>query len=130
MKFNNLYYKPYKDQFNLYNLIKKINAGYRLYFNNKDKVFIIFNIDNNFEQIKIFSSFSENILRDLRFSKICNLNNILKYIDESNENLKLNNEKKINNISSFVSNEITTISSRSNSISQSDLNKIIGATKC
>ena len=39
MKFDQLIRTPYKDNFNYYNLITKINAGYRLFFNQKEKVF-------------------------------------------------------------------------------------------
>lgn len=130
MKFNSINFKPYKDQFNLYNLIKQINDGYRLYFDNKEKIFVIVNIYRNYEIIKTFKSFYENILHELRFSKIENLNQIIKYIDISNQELELKKESKLKNITSFISKEINQISNRSNTIRKSDLNKIIGATKC
>lgn len=80
--------------FNIYNLITKINGGYRLYFNAIDKMFYIVNINNNYELCYNFKSFFKDILNDLRFFKIENMNQVLKKIDEENETL-LN--KKISN---------------------------------
>lgn len=130
MKFNSLYFEPYKDLFNYYNLIKIINPNFRLYYNKKTKLFCIINIFNNFEICKTFQSFSENILQDLRFSKIENLNQILKNIEENNNSANI---KKLQNTNYFVENSIKEtliLTKRSTKIKSNDINKIIGATKC
>ena len=80
--------------FNIYNLITKINNGSRLYFNARDKKFYIVNINKNNELCYSFRSFFKDIINDLRFSKIENINLILTKIDEENEKLL---SKKISN---------------------------------
>ena len=94
MRFNKKYFFKYKDMFNIYHLITKINAGYRLYFCELNKQFYIVNINNNFELCYSFKSFFSNILNDLRFYKIENINQIIKSIDENNEKLQQNNTNK------------------------------------
>lgn len=126
MKFNNLYFKPYKDMFNLYNTMQKINAGFRLYFNEKTKTFAIVNIYNNFEICKEFSSYFGNIEQDLRFSRIENFNKVLKTIDEDNYKNITSNSIKTTSLCQNIASELYSISSRSNKILKSDINKIIG----
>lgn len=130
MKFNNLYFKPYKDMFNIYNNIRKINRGYRLFFNIKNNKFAVVNIYKNFEICKEYSSIFENIEQDLRFFKIENYNNIIQFIDECNYKSITNNNKNIKQSCSNFANEISIISSRSNKISENDFNKLIGEIKC
>lgn len=130
MKFNNLFFESYKDQFNYYNLIQKINPGYRLFFNKRDKKFAIVNIFRNNEICKTFNSFYGNILQDLRFFKIENFNNILKNIDLHNEKLTLNNNQKCHDLNNNLIHETEVLLNRSNHIEHNDINKIIGATKC
>lgn len=130
MKLNKNYYYEYKDQFNIYNLIRKINPNYRLYFNNKTKKFIIVNICNNFEICKEFYSFFENILQDLRFSKVENQIEIFNKMEINNENLKQKSNEKINEITNNLSREFCKISNRSSKINNSDINKIMGEIKC
>lgn len=130
MKFNNLHFKPYKDLFNNYNKIKKINPGYKLYFNNKDKKFVIVNIYNNFEICKVFDTLFGNFEDDLRFSEIRNINQILQKIE--NDNFSLSQKFKIINSEkqALAMKNFSQISSRSTKIKQTDIDKIIGASKC
>lgn len=130
MRFNKLYFNEYKDQFNYYNLIQKINPEYRLYFNNKDKKFAIVNINNNFEICKVFDSFFGNILHDLRFFKIENFNQIINFTENINNKIKQENDEKVSNITKFSLTEAIKLNNRSKEIKQTDINKIIGATKC
>lgn len=130
MKFNKTYYEEYKDQFNYYNIIKKINPSFRLYFNKKLRRFEIINIFNNFEICYSFISFFRNIESDLRFSKIENLNLILKNIDINNNQIDKKNNIKNYEKNKFCFNEYLSLTNRSTSIKPDDLNKIIGATKC
>lgn len=130
MKFNKLYFFKIKDQFNYYNLIQKINPGFRLYFNNKDKKFVIVNIDKNFEICKVFDNFFENILHNLRFYRVENFNKIIDFTEKRNNKIKEKNDEKISEITKFSLSEALKLSNRSSTIKQSDINKIIGATKC
>ena len=91
MKFNSKYFIKYKDMFNIYNLITKINNGYRLYFCSKDKNYYIININRNNDICLSFNTFSNNIIKELHFSKIENLNKNIKFIDNFNENLSKKN---------------------------------------
>lgn len=100
MKLNRNVYKEYKDMFNIYQIITKINKGYRLYFNLNNKKFYILNTNRNNEICLMFDNFSRNILKDLQFSKIENLNINLKFIDEFNEKLYEKNIKNLKQISS------------------------------
>lgn len=116
--------------FNLYNKIQIINPGFRLYFCSKTKSFVIVNIYRNFEICKEFYAFFENIENDLRFSKIENFNQIIKNLDEENyKNITRKTDEVINTLSS-TRKEFAKVSSRSTTILQSDINKIIGAAKC
>ena len=130
MKFNKFYFEEYKDQFNYYNLIKKININFRLFFNKKDKIFAVVNIKNNFEICMSFKRFFENILQDLRFYKIENYNKIIQFIDEKNNILETKKQIQNRKILLDKLNEFKQFSLHSKTISQSDINKIIGATKC
>ena len=93
MKFNKLFFKTYNDIFFTERKIRKINNGYRLYFNEKNKKFYIVNICRNYEICYEFNNFFNNIENNLRFSNICNINKILKQIEDDNQNLK---DKTIN----------------------------------
>ena len=95
MTINSNKFSPYKDIFNIYNLITKINNGYKLFFNKSNKKFYIFNTNNNNEICLTFTTFSENILQDLRFSRIENLNKNLELIEEFNENLLMKNQENL-----------------------------------
>ena len=130
MKINNNYYEQYKDMYNCYNLIKKINPGYRLFFNKKNRRFEIVNISNNFEICKIFYCFSKNILQELRFSNIVNFNKIISKIDTFNQKTEDKKLDVLKDKTKYALSEVVKFSGRSNSISNIDLNKIIGETKC
>ena len=130
MKFNLFYFEPYKDLFGYYQKIKQINDGYRLYFNKKSKRFTIVNINNNFEICKEYLCFSGNILYDLRFFNTRNSKRIFDYIDSYNNKLQKDKTNLAKEKSSFALQETLKISNRFNSISGSDINKIIEETKC
>lgn len=130
MEFNENYFEIYKDQFNYYNLIQKINHELRLYFNKKTKKFVIINIYKNYEICKEFDTFFENILQDLRFYRIENFNQILKLTEEHNDKINQKNNDKFLNISQYAIGEVIKLNNRSKIINNNDINKIIGATKC
>lgn len=87
MNKENKYLEEYKDNFNYYNLITKINPNYRLYFNKKTKLFEIINIANFGEICLKFSSFSLKLLEILQKSSVCNSKIIFKKIENHNSNL-------------------------------------------
>lgn len=87
MNKENKYLEEYKDNFNYYNLITKINPNYRLYFNKKTKLFEIINIANFGEICLKFSSFSLNLLKILQNSSVCNSKKIFEEIENHNSKL-------------------------------------------
>ena len=130
MKFNKNYFEEYKDQFNYYNIIQKIHPGYRLYFNKKNKKFAVINIHNNYEICMDFDGFFDNIESILRFSKIENMAKIFNYIEANNHYYETKQTQNKLNILKENINEFNKFSSHSKTISQTDINKIIGVKKC
>lgn len=131
MKFNKLYYEPYKDIFGYHLEIQKINSGFRLFFNKKSKKLSIINIFNNYENCGDFDAIFDININNLRFSKIENINNILNFIDKQNLNLEIKNNEKQQNTFKYISKELIKFSNRTSTITQKDINKIIGVTtKC
>lgn len=130
MKFKSNNYELYKDQFNYYNLLKKINPGYQLYYNKKHHSFDIINVNNNFELCYSFINFSQNILNHMLFSQIQNYNKVLQNIETNNERIEQNKSYQRYSKTQFSINEINKLNNRSNHINSNDINKIIGATQC
>ena len=130
MKFNFKYCFLYQDNFNIYNLIRKINADYRLYFNSKDKIYFIVNIAKNYEICFKFYNFNTNILKNLQYSKIENSLQIFREIDNFNLMTELKNKKSITDSTTLKIAEIANVSKRLNHLSSNTVNKIIGADLC
>ena len=130
MKFSNLHFEKYKDLFGYHYKIKKINPGYRLYFNKKHRKFSIINIYNNFEICATYNKISEINLHNLRFFKIENFQKIINSIELYNQNLVDKNYQNNQNQMKNIFNEYKNLSIRSSTTRQTDINKIIGATKC
>ena len=124
MNFNN--YELYKDQFNIYNLITKIDVGYRQVFNKVNKTFCIINIAKNNQICLKFSDFNKNILFLLQKSRVENSYKIFNHIEIYNENLnqKLNKNKIDNTVNKLK--ELSKIYNRLNKISIKNTNQIIG----
>ena len=130
MKFNKLFFEEYKDIFNYHSEIKNINDGFRLYFNKLTKKITIINICNNFEICYEFNGVFGINLDNLRFSKITNLEKIIKHIEESNNILEQKSQENKVRFLNNTSKEFIKLSNRVSSIAQNDINKIIGATRC
>jgi len=129
MIFNNKYFTPYKDMYNHYNNITKVNNGYKLYFNKKDKYFYVINTAKNNEICLKTDKLSLNLQNKLFCSRVENSKKIFQEIDLHNENLmhqatKLKKENAINTIS-----EISKYSKRTNHLSN-NLTKIIKGEIC
>ena len=117
--------EPYKDMFNYYNLITKINPNYSLCFDKKNKNFVVVNFANNNEICMKFNDFSVNIEKYLQKMQISNAKEIFNSIEENNEKVnRKNTQNLINNVETRVE-ELLWLSRRTNNILPSDINKII-----
>lgn len=118
MKNNNL--QLYFDNYNICNLIKKIDRGYTLYFDNFQKKFVVVNSANNNEICMKFDNISPNILKILNYTRVCNSKKIFQEIEKNNTYLS---EKMMSDIHQNISDKMQEMSyfcSRSNSISRAD----------
>lgn len=130
MKFNLNYCVLYNDNFNLSNLIKKINPQYKLYFNQKDKVYFIVNSAKNNEICLKFYNFNQNVLKILQSTKVENSHKLFKEIDNFNYLTELKNKNSIIENTSQKIIELNNFSKRVNHLSQTTLTKIIGGDLC
>lgn len=126
MKFNINQCREYKDQYNIYNLITKIDKNYKLYFDLYDKFFKIINIAKNYEICLKTASISTNLLKKLQLSRIENINKIISDIDKNNCDILLKNKEKLKECVKLKTKEVLNLSKKANSISKSDINKILG----
>ena len=110
-------YDEYKDQFNIYNLITKIDKNYRLVFNNFNKIFYIINIAKNNQICLKFRDFNQNIIFLLQKSRIENSYKIFNEIEIFNENLNKNLIKKQVQNTADRLHELSKIYKRLNTIS-------------
>lgn len=130
MEINSWQICEYKDLYNIYNLITKIDKGYRLVYSSKDKIFIVINSAKNNQICLKTSNLSTNIVNLLKKSRVENINQLIKEIDETNENIISNNTKKLKeNVTSKMI-DCLKFSQRTSSILASDINKIIGEKIC
>ena len=130
MKFNLNYCVLYNDNFNLSNLIKKINLQYKLYFNQKDKIYFIVNSAKNNEICLKFYNFNQNVLKILQSTKVENSHKLFKEIDNFNYLTELKNKNSIIENTSQKIIELNNFSKRVNHLSQTTLTKIIGGDLC
>lgn len=130
MKFNLNYCVLYNDNFNLSNLIRKINPQYKLYFNQKDKIYFIVNSAKNNEICLKFYNFNQNVLKILQSTKVENSHKLFKEIDNFNYLTELKNKNSIIENTSQKIIELNNFSKRANHLSQTTLTKIIGGDLC
>ena len=130
MKFNLNYCVLYNDNFNVSNLIKKINPQYKLYFNQKDKIYFIVNSAKNNEICLKFYNFNQNVLKILQSTKVENSHKLFKEIDNLNYLTELKNKNSIIENTSQKIIELNKFSKRVNHLSQTTLTKIIGGDSC
>lgn len=117
--------EPYKDMFNYYNLITKINPNYTLCFDKKSKKFLVVNFANNNEICLKFDNFSFNIEQYLQKMQISNAKKIFDFIEKNNEKIEMQNTKKIVSKTSAKMEEISWLSKRTNKILPGAIKKII-----
>ncbi len=123
---NLCYYHEYKDMYNIYNLITKIDKGYKLLFSEIEKMFIVVNSAKNNQICLKTTNLSPNIVNSLKVTRIENLNKIIKNIDQENEKLT---QKNKNNLVENLSNkmlDVINLSKRVSNISNTYIQKIIG----
>ena len=125
MKVNFDKLKLYKDNYNIYNLITKINRGYRLYYCQDEKMFYVINIANHNEICMKFDSFNCNILKNLQISRIENANALFSEIDNNNLKIKNNLQKNCLNKFDNLLAELNSFCKRAGHVSSSQINKII-----
>lgn len=122
----NLYFEPYFDMYNKCNQIKQIDPEYAIYFNKKDKYFIVAKNADYLHFCMKFNSFSTNIEKLLKKTRVENSRKLFKEIDLINENIskqkfKHNREEMANKII-----ETKRLYYSGHKVLQSDINKIIG----
>lgn len=124
MQYNMQNLELYFDNYNIYNLIKKIDKDYILYYNKKEKLFIIINSAKNNQICLKIDNIQSNIIKTLQKTLVENSSKLFKEIDENNEILT---HKTINNIKERTIDSMTELidfAKKTNSISQKDINKI------
>ena len=120
------YLEEYKDMFNIYKLITKIDKGYRLYFDKKNKEYLILNLAKNNEICLKTRFLSPEITILLIKSRIENINKIIKEVDDNNDYLTYKNNERVKNDLKDKMKECLNFSKRATAISKTSINKIIG----
>lgn len=116
----------YKDMYNIYNLITKIDSGYVLYYDHKEKLFIILNSAKNHQICLKTSVLSPNIIKSLQKSRVENFIKNVKNIDIENEKLEQKMIKGFKENLSLKMTETLNFTKRASKIFDSDIRKIIG----
>ena len=125
MGLNTNRYDIYKDNFNIYNLITKIDKNYLLVFDKIKKRFSVLNSAKNYQNCLNFYNFSLDIIKSLQFTRVDNSQKLFNFIDCYNENLERKNIDDLKFKTSTAVNDLIAYSKRTNSISKNDINKII-----
>lgn len=125
MVFSNSFFEEYKDIFNYYNLITKINPFYKLYFNKKDRCFCVVNSAKNNQICLNFNDFNTNIINILQKTQIKNSTKLFEEIDNFNENLIQKNLDSKKDLTIQKIKSTLNILSKKSIISQNTLKKII-----
>ena len=120
----------YRDMYNIYNLITKINKCYKLVFDKKDKLFIVINSAKNNEICYKTNIISAEILNILNKTRIENIQYIIKDIDKNNELILSKNQMKFKDDLMVKMKDILSFSKRVSDISNQTIKKIIGEKGC
>jgi hypothetical protein len=118
-------YEDYFDMFNYYNLITKINAGYKLCFDKINKCFVVINSAKNNQICLKFNTFSFNLIEKLQKSRVENSRKLFNEIDKNNEDLRLKKENFLKDELTQKTSDLINFSRRVSYISNSDTKKII-----
>lgn len=120
------YLEEYEDMYGIFEQIKMINPYYKLYFNKKDKNFVVINTNNGNEICYSFKSFNHNILKTLAKSQVKNASAVFEEIELHNEKIESDYKKKSKEMLKTRIEDLYSYSKRTNKITNSDINKIIG----
>ena len=122
---NSNYYHEYKDMYNYYKIITKINPNYKLCFDKKNKDFVVINSAKSDEICLRFSNFNKNIEKELITSQSKNARQIFEMIETHNREIEETRKKDSANMLKTRVEELFHYSKRTNHISDSDIKKII-----
>ncbi len=124
MEINFKQLKLYRDNYNISNLIKKIDKNYRLYFDTKNKLFMVLDITT---KQKCFESktITPNIIRILQQTRVENSNQIFADIERHNKLLEDNILSSTKQKAADTAVDIANYLKRVNRLTDSDIKKII-----
>lgn len=130
MGLDNNRFCEYKDIYNIYKLITKIDKNYRLCFDKKNKQFVVINIAKNNQICCKTKSLCLNFIKFLQVSRVENINKIVKDIEENNSLILQKNKDNMKDLMSVKMKDVLDISKRVSNISNESINKIIGEKVC
>ena len=119
-------FQDYKDMYNIYYLITKINSNYRLKFDTKNKLFVVLNIAKNNQICYKTDIISANTLNYLQKTRIENIDFIFKNIEQENMNLLNKKQELFKNEVREKSVDVISLSKRTSYVSRHIIDKIIG----
>lgn len=119
-KFCELYF----DNYNIYNLIRRVDDGYKLCFNKKDKLFMIINSAKNNQICVKFDKISPEIVKNLQKSRVENSRKIFAEIEEFNLSLAKEQQDKCKQKLLDITKEFRSVESRVTHITGEGKNKI------
>lgn len=125
MHLNSNQYEIYKDQFNIYNIITKIDKNYRLVFDKINKRFSIINIAKKCQICLNFDNFYQNIENFVKFTRVENSKKLFNFIDEENQKNSTNKHKKLINETSDKLLDLTKTLNKTHSNLDNKLKKLI-----
>ena len=108
----------YFDNYNISNLIKKIDTAYELYFDKKEKLFIILNTAKSNQICFKFKEISPSIINRLQSSRVENSKLIFNEIERHNSLLAKKREDECKQKLQDITNEFISCSNRLNHFSE------------
>ena len=111
------------DVFDIVNRIKEIDDGYRILLNLKTGLLELHNINqrNTFCFNIKNNEISSKIIDDIFYSKVENIDNIMRDIDNNNSDIEKNNKNKTLDLTTYMAKEVFDFSN--NSSKKYDLDK-------
>lgn len=123
MKLNFNQIKLYKDNYNIYNLIKKLNSVYTLFYDTKNLRFLIVDIEKN-EICLATQKLDSSILLKLQMTRVENSKKLFEKIELNNAKIEEQNINKIKQKTIDFATDYIKTSKRTNNISEIDLKKL------
>lgn len=123
MKLNFNHIKLYKDNYNIYNLIKKINSVYTLFYDIKNLRFLIVDSEKN-EICLTAEKIDSSVLLKLQKTRVENSKNIFDEIEINNAKIEEQSIKHIKQKTCDFAADYINLSKRTNKISEIELKKL------